>query len=299
MNSLFNHPSPQFGTAEYGASPTAENCQFCHQPIAGTYYRVRAAMACPLCTDRIRDAMSTSTSSKYPTALAYGIGAAILGTALYATFTILTGWIASYVSLAVAWMVGTAIKKGSGGAGGRSCQITAALLTYAAISMASLPITLYNTSPHQRAVQRIRAMQRSRQPETPLTPEQQVAKEQQLAAEQRLLEDEFGQQHANRPTLRVRPNAAQPAPSIPLPTHPPLQAGPAPQAKRFSTSVLLLGLLWLTLGSPFALFWVKGSTSLAVINLLVLAIGVFYAWHISRGESLVIYGPFDAPAPRT
>ena len=65
------------------------------------------------------------------------VGAAILGMILYATFEILTGIIIGYASLAVGWMVGKAMIKGSNGVGGRRYQIAAVLLTYAAVSPGS------------------------------------------------------------------------------------------------------------------------------------------------------------------
>ena len=93
--------TPQFNLAEY-AGP--DICQYCRRPISGTYYRVRATMACPECTNKIRAAMAQNDSSPYPFALVCGIGAAIVGMILYSAFTILTGWIVSYVpSLLVGW----------------------------------------------------------------------------------------------------------------------------------------------------------------------------------------------------
>ncbi len=62
---------------------------------------------------------------------------------LYATFAIATGIIIGYISLAVGWMIGKAIMKGSGGVGGRRYQITAAALTYCAVSMAAVPIGIH------------------------------------------------------------------------------------------------------------------------------------------------------------
>jgi len=58
--SAFN--TPQFNLAEY-AGP--DICQYCRRPISGTYYRVRTAMACPECTDKLRAAMAKSDSSAY------------------------------------------------------------------------------------------------------------------------------------------------------------------------------------------------------------------------------------------
>lgn len=73
-------------------------------------------------------------------AVTYGVGGAIAGLALYALVGIVTGLVIGYVSLAVGWMVGKAMMKGSGGLGGRRYQLTAILLTYAAVSIAAIPI---------------------------------------------------------------------------------------------------------------------------------------------------------------
>ena len=54
MSDSFSNPTPQFGTAEYATKPGSDRCQFCQQPLGGTYYRVNAAMACPGCAERMR-----------------------------------------------------------------------------------------------------------------------------------------------------------------------------------------------------------------------------------------------------
>ncbi|HLK09349.1 MAG TPA: hypothetical protein VKV30_15445 [Candidatus Angelobacter sp.] len=72
----------------------------------------------------------------------FGVGAAIVGMAGYAGFTILTGLYIGYVSLAVGWLVGKAIMLGSKGIGGRRYQIAAVILTYAAVSIAAVPIAI-------------------------------------------------------------------------------------------------------------------------------------------------------------
>ena len=61
---------------------------------------------------------------------------------LYAGFTIVTGLYIGYVSLAVGWLVGKAIMLGSKGIGGRRYQIAAVVLTYAAVSLAAVPIAI-------------------------------------------------------------------------------------------------------------------------------------------------------------
>ena len=135
-----NSPTPQFGTAEYVGVPGGDRCHFCQQPIAGSYYRLNGAMACRACAEKVQSELPQDSHAAYMRALIFGIGAAIAGLILYAAFEIGTGLIIGYVSLAVGWMVGKAMITGSGGHGGRRYQITAALLTYAAVSMAAIPI---------------------------------------------------------------------------------------------------------------------------------------------------------------
>jgi hypothetical protein len=93
--SAFN--TPQFNTAEYAAPQNT--CQYCRQPISGAYYRIREVMSCPACADKLRATMAKSRASAYPLGLVCGMGAALLGMILYATFAILTGWMVSYVAL--------------------------------------------------------------------------------------------------------------------------------------------------------------------------------------------------------
>jgi hypothetical protein len=134
-----NH-SPQFGTVEYAGTAGADQCEFCHQSLVGRYYRVNNAMACSSCADRAQRQLPKNGHGAYVRALLFGIGAAILGLILYAAFAVVTGWMIGYVSLAVGYIVGKAMMKGSKGLGGRRYQITAIALTYAAVSMAAIPI---------------------------------------------------------------------------------------------------------------------------------------------------------------
>jgi hypothetical protein len=140
MSDTFNNPTPQFGTAEYLGTPGSDRCHFCQLPIAGDYYRLNGAMACRSCAEKARSEIPQDSHADYVRGLVYGIGAAVVGLIVYATFEIQTGIIIGYLSLAVGWFIGKAMMKGSNGRGGRRYQITAALLTYAAVSMAAIPI---------------------------------------------------------------------------------------------------------------------------------------------------------------
>jgi hypothetical protein len=165
-DATLNNPTPQFGTAEYLGSEGNEHCQFCHQPLPQSYFRINDAMACPSCAEKGRAELGKDTHAVYMRGLAFGIGAAIVGMILYATFAITTGIIIGYISLAVGWMVGKAIIRGSKGVGGRRYQITAALLTYSAVSMAAVPIWIHYAGKQQNHQQQGAAEQRQLQAES-------------------------------------------------------------------------------------------------------------------------------------
>ncbi|HTS36289.1 MAG TPA: hypothetical protein VMH04_11485 [Candidatus Solibacter sp.] len=162
VDTLFGSSTPQFGTAEYATR--SDQCHFCQQPLSGTYYKVNGALACGSCADRVKSEKARDTHSAFVRAVAAGIGAAIAGLIAYAVISIiLQGWVISYMSFGVGWLVGTAMIKASGGTGGRRYQIAAVLLTYAAVSMAAIPIWIYlarNHHPQQTEQQKLRAEQR-------------------------------------------------------------------------------------------------------------------------------------------
>jgi len=149
MTDSLNNPVPQFGTAEYAAG---NRCRICQQPTGGSYYRVKASVVCPSCAEKMRGAIAVDNHAAFVRALAYGSGAAVAGLAGYALIAILLqGWVISYMSIGVGWIVGTAMIKGSNGIGGRRYQIAAAVLTYAAVSMAAIPIWIhFAPDPHPR-----------------------------------------------------------------------------------------------------------------------------------------------------
>jgi hypothetical protein len=91
-------------------------------------------MVCGRCADRIRRETPQDSHAAFVRAFLFGFGGFAIGLALYAGFVIATGISIGYISLAVGWIVGKAMMMGSGGVGGRRYQITAVLLTYAAVS---------------------------------------------------------------------------------------------------------------------------------------------------------------------
>lgn len=131
--------TPQFETAKY-ASSGQNVCKRCSQSVGDTYYRISGDIACAPCGEKAKLELPEDSHGAFMRALLFGIGAAIVGLALYATFAIATGLVIGYASLAVGFIIAKAMKAGSKGFGGRRYQIAAALLTYIAVSMAAVPI---------------------------------------------------------------------------------------------------------------------------------------------------------------
>jgi len=136
---LTDNPAPQFGTAEY-ASADSGRCKSCNQTLGSQYYSVNGTVTCSYCADQLKLRLPVDSHSTFVRALFFGIAGAILGLVIYSGFGILTGLMVGYISLAVGYIVGKAMMKGSNGIGGRRYQITALVLTYAAVSMSAIPI---------------------------------------------------------------------------------------------------------------------------------------------------------------
>jgi len=141
-DSIFGKPGPQFSTAEYESPPGIDACKFCRQPVGEQYYRIKSAMVCSACVSKLQGSITQDSHSAFVRALIFGIAGAVVGLILYATVEMVTGIIIGYMSLGVGFLVAKAMMLGSKGTGGRRYQITAALLTYAAVSMAAIPMAL-------------------------------------------------------------------------------------------------------------------------------------------------------------
>lgn len=145
-----NLSTPQFSTAQYSDQSSAHTCKVCRQPITGTFYRANGAAVCGRCADRVKREVPQDNHARFVRALVFGFGGYAIGLVLYAGFVIATGISIGYIALAVGWIVGKAMILGSGGVGGRRYQIVAVLLTYAAVSMAFIPIAIHYLSKEKK-----------------------------------------------------------------------------------------------------------------------------------------------------
>ncbi len=150
--------APQFQTATYATQPSPDICKGCKQPVTGMYYRANGAMVCGSCADQIKRQAPGDNHAAFVRAVLFGLVGFAIGLTFYAAFVIITDISIGYVALAVGWIIGKAMMLGSKGIGGRRYQVTAVLLTYAAVSMAFIPIAISVMRHQQEAT---RPMQRS------------------------------------------------------------------------------------------------------------------------------------------
>ena len=115
----------------------------CERHLAGRMYLVDQRPTCEACKEQALRTPQTGSPAALSKAVLFGVGAALAGMVLYAGIEILTGWVIGYAAVAVGYLVGKAMKKGSGGRGGRRYQIAAAVLTYAAVSLSAIPVGIH------------------------------------------------------------------------------------------------------------------------------------------------------------
>ncbi len=159
--------SLHFEKAQYtGDSLSPDQCAYCHHGITAEYYRVAGHLACPACAARAQSLVPPNSHKVFARSLSYGAAAAIVGCVAYALFVILSGWTLGWAAIGVGYLVGWAMKRGAGEHGGRRFQVSAALLTYAAVAVAFIPVQLHEIGKH-RAVQQDMAQKAAQRPTGP------------------------------------------------------------------------------------------------------------------------------------
>jgi uncharacterized membrane protein len=230
-----------------------ECCKFCGTPVPGTYYRVDINLACTRCGKAVRHERNVV----FVRALTFGVVAAIAGCAIYSTIAIVTGWNLSVISLLVGLMVGKGMMAGSHGSGERRYQVVAALLTYVAVSLATVPASLSYAVTQQ------------------VTAESEVRNVSQFTIPQ----------VADPVTIQSRIHPVK-MNSIRIPS------ALATQRPRMRLAVAIGVLALSGLASPFVVL--AHSLSHGLLMLLILMIGIRIAWKTSMGKRMPrLYGPFE------
>ena len=244
-------PTPQFATAEYAGS--GDSCKSCSQPISGSYYRVNGALTCETCSRELQNQIPKDTHAAFVRALLFGSVAAVIGLIAYAAFGIITGIEIGYVALAVGWLIGKAMRTGSKGIGGRRYQIAAAAFTYAAVSIAAVP--MYIAQVHKEKSTRPAQVQTA-----PSSPGD--------ISSQAPTGNAGGSSVANNSSTTSKPHV------------------------NFFAAIGVLALLGLA--SPF--LELQNPVS-GLIGLVILFVGMRFAWRQTGSPKIEIIGPFQANTP--
>jgi hypothetical protein len=138
MNEPPSIPSPdaplQFETAHEGTAGPAQ-CASCETPLLAEYHQLNGHAVCAICRAKEEVLHGQDQQwSRFVTAGVYGAGAALVGALGYWAFVKLTNLEFGLVAIAVGWMVGKAVMKGSNLRGGRRYQFLALALTYLSIT---------------------------------------------------------------------------------------------------------------------------------------------------------------------
>lgn len=125
----------QFERADFTA-PAAAKCSACQQPLPGEYFSANGQVLCARCAENLRAQLGGvgSSAGRFMQAVAFGTSAALLGGAVYGAVMAHFRMEIGLISIAVGYVVGKAVRTGSGHRGGPRYQLLAAALTYAAIA---------------------------------------------------------------------------------------------------------------------------------------------------------------------
>ena len=154
--------SLQFEKADFAGGGPA--CTVCKAAIDRTYFHLAGQVICPACAEKTQTAQQRPDHSLVMKGLFYGLGAAILCAIGYAIFTYVTNFEVALIAIGVGYVVGTAVRKGSRGLGGRRCQIAAVVLTYFAITISYVPLLIQGAreAAKKEAASKSSAMQNAR-----------------------------------------------------------------------------------------------------------------------------------------
>lgn len=236
------------------AGAESQRCFACSQPIASTYFHAQGKVVCPACAAAIESAQKAPPVHFLARSFLYGLGAAIAGSALYATVTVVSGFQIALVAILIGFMVGKAIRYGSGGLGGHPQQMAAVLLTYFAITTSFIPVAIYQVAKNKPQI--------------------------------------FAQGSSkNSPEAVQQPGQPKSAPGlIPPPTNGLANSPEVPKTPQPSLGRALLGLLMIAFAAPF-LGLVKNPMN--IISLFIIFLGLQRAWRMTGRTEVAVLGPYE------
>lgn len=133
----------QFDSAEPAGTATALVCANCGAAIPDSYHMLNQTVLCARCRTSLEAAATTpSDAAEFTRALLFGLGGAAIGAAIYYAVLVITNLNIGLIAIAVGWLVGRGVQKGSHNRGGLPYQLLAVVLTYAAVAATYMPPVL-------------------------------------------------------------------------------------------------------------------------------------------------------------
>ncbi|MEO8450365.1 MAG: hypothetical protein ABI647_11270 [Gemmatimonadota bacterium] len=134
-------------------------CSGCTAPIGDTYFEAGGKVFCPRCAAAVRAA--TENRGRFGRAVLYGLGGAILGTAIYYAVLAITHYEIGLIAILVGFVVGKAVSLGGGSLGGRRYQVLAVVLTYLSIGATYVPLVIRGLGSKQQPASAADSLARS------------------------------------------------------------------------------------------------------------------------------------------
>ncbi len=285
----------QFDQAEYATTPAGPICGGCNQPIIDDYYEINGKIICPTCRHQIEASFrGGSRLVRVLKAFSLGTVGAIAGAVLYYTIVRVTNWNIGLVSVLVGFMVGGAVRRGSGNRGGRFYQFLALFLTYSAIAamLAPFAVEAFIKQAQQKGQAGGGAADAAAKAPANNAQARGNAK---APANAKALADA----KAQPPTAKAQPHQAKQdpaekavaAPKEELKTEELGDGAPAPGKPNFLAFLgALLFLLVVAVGFFYALPVLVSSGDL--VSGLIYCFALWEAWRINKAARLVFTGPF-------
>jgi len=124
-------------------SSATASCTGCQNTISTEYYSINNHTVCRSCRDAIDAAAQTPRGAgPFIRAAVFGLGAGIVGAAIYYAVIALANLEIGIVAILIGYMVGYSVRKGAGSRGGRRFQVLAIALTYGAVALAYAPLVI-------------------------------------------------------------------------------------------------------------------------------------------------------------
>jgi hypothetical protein len=259
----------QFSTAEPAAADgvdvsAGQDCVVCKQPIHSTYFAVGDKILCPACCELVTAPPTGSGLGRFLKAACLGFGAGLLGAILWFAIRRMANLEIGLIAILVGLMVGMAVRRGSGGRGGRRYQVLAVVITYCCIAVNYMPDIFEALVAAAREQEQAAAAERAN-----------------------------GAAPTGTGAAAETPAKADSPDETANNQSPELADGPVSFWEGLSALVLLFVLVFgLSLAAPF----LAGVQNL--IGLLIISFALWEAWRFTASQSLPISGPYQT-APRS